>query len=225
MSQATAANYGRLVCSVLTQEVAPEQPHTCTIVALSSSAKTLATEVQHVTSCGDLFVHTKLRELMTTLLSGLCGVRRLNSALIEGGIVPRGHVIKWLGDAFHPQDMIFAVVSSVPEDSNLGLPQSASANQNRGVGPIVSAKAPQHLSSTHRMQVAAATPSHAAGVSSKFRFGQLKVLLEALSKLSPQANEVTHSLTVAEVARVLTHSKTAELQRTLDTSILDISIY
>lgn len=155
-------------------------------------------------------MNTKLRELLAALLSGLCGVPHPNSAMVDDKkILPRKHFTKWIAESCNPQDIIFAVVPSMPENSGhrpLEPITRFATNIRHGLSPTANTKAPQRP-----VQIATLTPSPAAGGASQLRFCQLNGTFETLLKLAPQANGVTHALTVSDVARLLTHARTAQL--------------
>jgi len=215
MSQDVASDYGLLLSSALSQHVAAEPPHACTFVALGRCQQTLAAEVKHFGACEEAFVNTKLRELLAALLGGLCGIRHPNSVMVDNKmILPRKHFTKWLVETFNPHDIIFGVAPSMPENSGhhpLEPITLAATNSTHRASPTVNTKLNQRPASSASGLIGTLTPSPAAGVASRLRFSQLNATFDLLLKLAPQANEVTHSLTVSDVVRVLTHARTAAL--------------
>ena len=174
-----SSEYGKLVDTTLRQNVGPQPPHTCTVLALGPTDKAVDAERHHYLECKKTFIHVKLRELMTALLSGLCGVKHPNTALPDG-LYPRTHFMEWLREAFHPRDKVFTIQQRPP---TLLQPSNLQGNPTTETSP-------------------AQVPLIVGGASA-LCFGQLVSIFDGLGGLSSHANEVVHSLTVGEVVRVL----------------------
>ncbi|KAF8416575.1 hypothetical protein EV426DRAFT_578663 [Tirmania nivea] len=203
LQPASAKEYGCLLITEL-QEHAP-RALSAAVITLGSSEKDVAIESSYYDACAEAFIYTKLRELMTALLSGLCGVPHPNTAM-PSGLYPRTHFIDWLREAFSLGTKVFELQpqsdplqhrSALHE--NIGKTDSAKACKSSKPDPISSALCPT---------------SSIPGKASKLHFREILIMFDALKGLTPEANGVVHSLTISDVARVLIHPTTGTLMDT-----------
>ncbi|KAF8453909.1 hypothetical protein BGX38DRAFT_365191 [Terfezia claveryi] len=168
------------------------------VITLGATEKDIAAESSYYNACADAFLNTKLRELMTALLSGLCGVPHPNTALPDG-LFPRTHFIAWLRGAFSDETRVFE--PEPQSDLNPLKPRLAlHENVDNTASPVNGNPIKPTLTAGILPDTAAIT-----GKASELHFRQFLIMFETLGQLSPQANEVVHSLTISDVARVLLH--------------------
>lgn len=191
-----ATEYGRLLTTEL-QQNAPRNL-AAAVITLGETEKDIAAESSYYNACADAFVNTKLRELMTALLSGLCGVPHPNTALPDG-LFPRTHFIDWLRGAFSDGTRVF---DPEPQPGPNPLQPRLALNENVGnpASPVNGNPGKPTLTTGILPHTAAIT-----GKASKLHFREIVIMFETLGQLAPQANEVVHSLTISDVVRVLLH--------------------
>jgi hypothetical protein len=195
-----AEEYGDLLTTEL-QQNAPRSL-SAAVITLGETEKDIAAESSYYDACADAFVHTKLRELMTALLSGLCGVPHPNSALPDG-LYPRTHFITWLHGAFPLGTKVFE-----PQPQTDVNPLQPESVLYENIGNTVSPETGKCSRPAAALSTLAPTAS-ITGKASELRFRQILIMFDTLGELAPQANEVVHSLTISDVARVLLHPSTS----------------